>query len=176
MKLYLKSLLLVAMSLVMWHTAEADVTLWVRASQSPYIYVEGSGTESLTGYNTWPGKALEQRMTVEDGNIWWKCQLEGVDNIPKLIINNGNAGGNNQTTDITNVTGTCYYHYNNFGFYLDLTKVRNATEYCFFQPMIKCSSSYDWTKDNATFYVGDDKLIKCGGYNTPYNGATDVYL
>ena len=154
----------------------ADVTLWVRATDAPHIYVEGNGTESLSGYNVWPGKTLDTKLTVEDGSTWWKCVLEGVDNIPKLIINNGNAGGNNQTTDINDVTGTRYYHYNNYGFYLDLTSVRNATTYCFFQPMIKGSSDYDWTKDGAVFTYGDTELTKCGGYNTPYNEATDVYV
>ncbi len=150
--------------------AWADVTMWVRATSAPTVFVFDYDNLDATcaDYASWPGKQLEVSTATSDGQTWWLCHLPGTSNT-SAIFDNGNSGNDNQTADITSLTsGTHYFYYNNAGFYLNLTAAKDAAAYAFLQPY----GSVDWTAASATFAANGTTMTKCGGYN---NGK-DVYL
>ena len=150
--------------------AWADVTLLVRATSAPtvFVYDYDNLDAAYADYASWPGKQLEVSSTTSDGQTWWLCHLVGTAST-SVILNNGNSGNNNQTADITGLTsGSHYFYYNNGGFYLDLTAAKDAAAYAFLQPY----GSVDWTAAGATFAANGTSMTKCGGYN----GGKDVYL
>ena len=150
----------------------ADVTIFVRGT-APYIYVfDTSGTAPTDGSTNWPGVKMNNSTTSQDGTTWYYVNYEGL-NSCSIIFNNGSGGNNNQTWDITGVTGTQYFYSNGSNYYLNLTSVKDKTSYAFFENTNNWSGNlyaHCWNGTYSTNWNGD-QMTFVGGTN----GGRSVY-
>ncbi len=93
------------------------VTVYVSASNAPYLYVWDNNLKALNG--NWPGKQMTTTKVV-NGVTYYYQEFEN-ENI-NIIFNNGRGG---QTADITGVTSDSYFSYNGYSQYSKQT-VSNA--------------------------------------------------
>lgn len=135
----------------------ADVTIFVRGT-APYLYVFNvEGTAPTDGTAKWPGKEMTLSTTAPDGTTWYYAHYTGL-NSCSIIFNNGNSGENNQTEDITNVSGTTYFYSNGSAKYMNLTTVMNANHYVFYENSNGWSEpikAHCWDGNYSTNWPGD---------------------
>jgi len=79
------------------------ITIYCKASTAPHLYV-WNGSTKLNG--DWPGKVMSETMTIGGTTYYYQTFNESSINI---IFNNGNQ----KTGDITNITESSFYSYNN---------------------------------------------------------------
>ncbi|MBQ8655771.1 MAG: starch-binding protein [Prevotella sp.] len=79
----------------------ADVTIYVEATDAPYLYVWGGGASN----GDWPGTQMTETATVQ-GHTFWKKSFT-ISGAMSIIFNNGGAGV--QTADITGITTDRYF-------------------------------------------------------------------
>lgn len=110
--------------------------------------------------------------TSQDGTTWYYVNYEGL-NSCSIIFNNGSGGNNNQTWDITGVSGTQYFYSNGSNSYLNLTSVKDKTAYAFFENTNNWSGNlyaHCWNGSYSTNWNGD-QMTFVGGTN----GGRSVY-
>ena len=95
-----------------------ETTVYVEAAVAPYLYVWNTEGE-LNG--EWPGTQMTEKETV-NGTTYWKKHF---DTAPiNIIFNDGDI---NQTDNITNVNGNCYYTYDGVNTYtLGINTIANG--------------------------------------------------
>ncbi len=84
----------------------ATIMVYVQAENAPYIYAwsKGSSVKKLTG--DWPGTKMTESEEI-NGEKYWTCAFDGVDNFNVILNNNSGA----QSGDITGITGDIYLKY-----------------------------------------------------------------
>ena len=84
----------------------ASITVYVQAENAPFIYAwsKGSSVKKLTG--DWPGTKMTESEEI-NGEKYWTCAFDGVDNFNVILNNNSGA----QSGDITGITGDIYLKY-----------------------------------------------------------------
>ena len=84
----------------------ATIMVYVQAENAPYIYAwsEGSSVKKLAG--EWPGTKMTESEEI-NGEKYWTCAFDGVDNFNVILNNNSGA----QSGDITGITGDIYLKY-----------------------------------------------------------------
>ena len=84
----------------------ASITVYVQAENAPFIYAwsKGSSVKELTG--AWPGTKMTESEEI-NGEKYWTCAFDGVDNFNVILNNNSGA----QSGDITGITGDIYLKY-----------------------------------------------------------------
>ena len=105
------TLIVVAMMAVTSYAA--DVTIYVKATEAPYLYAWNGGVDN----GGWPGTQMTESTYVKGTKFWYKTfQPTGSFNI---IFNDG-AG--NQTKDITGIISDHYFTYDGAKAYEDITE------------------------------------------------------
>ena len=93
-----------------------SVTVYVEATTAPRLYAWYGSGMALNG--SWPGSSMKETATV-NGKTFWKKTFNV---LPlNIIFNNGNAGDNNKTADITGLTHDSYFTYDGKKTYTDVT-------------------------------------------------------
>ena len=84
----------------------ATIMVYVQAENAPYIYAwsKGSSLKKLKG--DWPGTKMTESEEI-NGEKYWTCAFDGVDNFNVILNNNSGA----QSGDITGITGDIYLKY-----------------------------------------------------------------
>ena len=84
----------------------ATIMVYVQAENAPYIYAwsKGSSVKKLTG--DWPGTKMTESEEI-NGEKYWTCAFDGVDNFNVILNNNSGA----QSGDITGISGDIYLKY-----------------------------------------------------------------
>ena len=84
----------------------ATIMVYVQAENAPFIYAwsKGSSVKELTG--AWPGTKMTESEEI-NGEKYWTCAFDGVDNFNVILNNNSGA----QSGDITGITGDIYLKY-----------------------------------------------------------------
>ena len=84
----------------------ATIMVYVQAENAPYIYAWSKGTsvKKLTG--DWPGTKMTESEEI-NGEKYWTCAFDGVDNFNVILNNNSGA----QSGEITGITGDIYLKY-----------------------------------------------------------------
>lgn len=84
----------------------ASITVYVQAENAPFIYAwsKDSSVKKLTG--DWPGTKMTESEEI-NGEKYWTCAFDGVDNFNVILNNNSGA----QSGDITGITGDIYLKY-----------------------------------------------------------------
>ena len=84
----------------------ATIMVYVQAENAPYIYAwsKGSSIKKLKG--DWPGTKMTESEEI-NGEKYWTCAFDGVDNFNVILNNNSGA----QSGDITGITGDIYLKY-----------------------------------------------------------------
>ena len=84
----------------------ATIMVYVQAENAPYIYAwsKGSSVKKLTG--DWPGTKMTESEEI-NGEKYWTCAFDGVDNFNVILNNNSGA----QSGEITGITGDIYLKY-----------------------------------------------------------------
>lgn len=84
----------------------ATIMVYVQAENAPFIYAwsKGSSVKKLTG--AWPGTKMTESEEI-NGEKYWTCAFDGVDNFNVILNNNSGA----QSGDITGITGDIYLKY-----------------------------------------------------------------
>lgn len=83
--------------------APSKVTVYVKATTAPYLYVWDDSNNDLNG--AWPGTQLTQN----SGDYW--VYTYDADHI-NIQFNNGQSGDTNKSWDVTGVSGESYFTYN----------------------------------------------------------------
>lgn len=95
---------------VMTLAAHADITIYVQATEAPYLYVWNGADNGI-----WPGTQMTETAVVK-GTTFWKQTFAGSGF--NIIFNNG-AG--KQTKDITGIISDRYFTYDGETTYTDVT-------------------------------------------------------
>lgn len=140
------------------------IVIYVNSNVTPNLYTWKADGEFIAKYNgAWAGNTMGNPVhTTSDGKEWYKWTITGPDAINLIISNNGN----NQTGNITNISGIHYFTYDN-GNYEDVTgKYSNqSTLPSCITPMHDCyyfyfvddggfDSPFAWVWNNTTVYSG----------------------
>ena len=144
----------------------ADVTIYVTSGMAPKLFLFNVNGTAPSDYTSWSGKQLSEHVTTSDGVTWYYVTFPDVSSTS--IIFNSNSSP--QTADITGVSGTKYYFYNNLtGDYADLG---NSThQFALFINSGNWSSVYGYTFNNQTAGNWPGKqAVKVGN-----NGSNDIY-
>ena len=103
---------LIVMAVMAIAAKAADVTIYVEATDAPYLYVWGGASNG-----DWPGTLMSETATVQEKTFWKKTfAATGAFNI---IFNNGSG---KQTKDITNIVSDRYFTYDGTTGYTDVTE------------------------------------------------------
>lgn len=162
-RLLLALILCMAASVPQLH---AEVTIYVTSGMAPNLYLFNVSGTAPSDYTTWSGKQLSEQVTTSDGVTWYYVTLPDVSSAS--IIFNSNSSP--QTTNITGVSGTKYYFYNNVtGDYADLDN--SSHQFALFVNTGNWSSVYGYTYSNETAGGWPGKqAVKVGN-----NGSNDIY-
>jgi len=101
---------------VMAMAANAQITIYVQATEAPYLYV-WNGADN----GTWPGTQMTETKVVKGTTFW--CQTFNASGF-NIIFNNG-AG--KQTKDITGIISDRYFTYDGEATYTDVTEEYGGT-------------------------------------------------
>ena len=84
----------------------ATIMVYVQAENAPYIYAwsKGSSIKKLKG--DWPGTKMTESEEI-NGEKYWTCAFDGVDNFNVILNNNSGA----QSREFTGITGDIYLKY-----------------------------------------------------------------
>ena len=145
---------------------QAEVTIYVTSGMAPKLFLFNVNGTAPSDYTSWSGKQLSEQVTTSDGVTWYYVTLPDVSSTS--IIFNSNSSP--QTTDITGVSGTKYYFYNNLtGDYADLGN--SSHQFALFINTGNWSSVYGYTFGNETAGGWPGKrAVKVGN-----NGTNDIY-
>jgi len=144
----------------------AEVTIYVTSGMAPKLYLFNVKGTAPSDYTSWSGKQLSEHLTTSDGVTWYYVTLPDV-NSTSIIFNSDSSP---QTADITGVSGTKYYFYNNLtGDYADLGN--SSHQFALFINTGNWSSVYGYTYGNETAGGWPGKrAVKVGN-----NGSNDIY-
>lgn len=144
----------------------AEVTIYVTSGMAPKLYLFDVDGTAPSDYTNWSGKQLSEHVTTSDGVTWYYVTFPDVSSTS--IIFNSNSSP--QTADITGVSGTKYYFYNNLtGDYADLGN--SSHQFALFINTGNWSSVYGYTFGNETAGGWPGKrAVQVGN-----NGTNDIY-
>jgi len=135
--------------------ATAGITIYVKASTAPYLYIWDDNQKKLNG--DWPGNKMSETTTV-DGVKYWTFTVTDAPSF-NVIFNNNNGG---QTADITNVTSDTYFTYDGGSGYTKVDNGSNPTPnptpgggfYAYFLAPADWSIVKAWVWSDAANYTG----------------------
>lgn len=111
--------------------AHADITIYIYGTSSaPHIQLWNADAD----ISSYTGQALPETGIYATGVLqWYSVTLSGVTSTNMAFTTT--SAWDNQTSNITGVaSGTHYYYYEGNGFYLDITSIKEASQFCFFEP------------------------------------------
>ena len=85
----------------------AAITIYVKATNAPYVYTWTTGTEKQELTGAWPGKVMSDKENI-GGEDYWTYTFDGVETI-NAIFNTGNGG--QQTGDIIGICEDIFFKY-----------------------------------------------------------------
>jgi hypothetical protein len=120
MKKTLLSLLVAFMAM----TAQAAITVYVKADTAPYLWAWGA-PGNIFAAEGWPGHQLTEKKTVMDTEFWYYTFDESL-TLVNYLFNNGGEGPTHvdvkQTSDINGVTTDRYFTYDGESGIVDVTE------------------------------------------------------
>ena len=159
------------------HTPYPGTRIFVRSSKAPHLFIcDVEGTAPGEEYTTWSGKVLDQTAEDEDGYTWYYAEFPGMESCT-AILNNGYSGTNNQTEDITGLSGDVYLTWDADNRYTNVTGFDKHQSFILFEPR-----KDRWDADNAWLQlmvvgVGDkmpfEKIGSTNGGNNIYKWSND---
>ena len=152
------------------HTAYPGTRIFVRSDNAPHLFVcDVVGAEPDSTYTTWSGKLMDQTVEDEDDYTWYYAEFPGMDSCT-VILNNGYSGIDNQTQDITGLSGDVYLIWDSNNRFMNVTGLNEHKSFIFFEP-----HKDRWDYENAWLQlmvvgVGDKMPFeKIGGTNCGNN-------
>ena len=85
----------------------AAITIYVKATNAPYVYTWTAGTEKQELTGAWPGKVMSDKENI-GGEDYWTYTFDGVETF-NAIFNTGNGG--QQTGDIIGICEDTFFKY-----------------------------------------------------------------
>ena len=85
----------------------AAITIYVKATNAPYVYTWTTGTEKQELTGAWPGKVMSDKENI-GGEDYWTYTFDGVETF-NAIFNTGNGG--QQTGDIIGICEDTFFKY-----------------------------------------------------------------
>ncbi len=85
----------------------AAITIYVKATNAPYVYTWTTGTEKQELTGAWPGKVMSDKENI-GGEDYWTYTFDGVETF-NAIFNTGNGG--QQTGDIIGICEDIFFKY-----------------------------------------------------------------
>ena len=85
----------------------AAITIYVKATNAPYVYTWTAGTEKQELTGAWPGKVMSDKENI-GGEDYWTYTFDGVETF-NAIFNTGNGG--QQTGDIIGICEDIFFKY-----------------------------------------------------------------
>ncbi|MBQ2490946.1 MAG: chitobiase/beta-hexosaminidase C-terminal domain-containing protein [Muribaculaceae bacterium] len=159
------------------HTPYPGTRIFVRSSKAPHLFIcDVEGTVPGEEYTTWSGKVLDQTAEDEDGYTWYYAEFPGMESCT-AILNNGYTGTNNQTEDITGLSGDVYLTWDADNRYTNVSGFDKHQSFILFEPR-----KDRWDADNAWLQlmvvgVGDkmpfEKIGSTNGGNNIYKWSND---
>ena len=85
----------------------AAITIYVKATNAPYVYTWTTGSEKQELTGAWPGKVMSDKENI-GGEDYWTYTFDGVETF-NVIFNTGNGG--QQTGDIIGICEDTFFKY-----------------------------------------------------------------
>ena len=166
-------------------SAWADVTIYVNSS-SPSYYMHYWGT-GITG-TSWPGVQFSSNNFTREtigGINWYKITFSGVNSVNCIF----NQGGQPQTSDITNISGTQFFTYSGGTSYSNVTEQYTTTwtvagDQALFGTDWNTGDTnndmtttdyvnFTWSKENVSLSQGkvEFKVVKNHSWDVAYPGS-----
>ena len=171
MKKILLSLMLTAMAF----TAQAAITIHVKADAAPYIWAWTNSGNVFS--ESWPGHQFTEKKTVKDTEFWYYTFDESITLVNILFNDGGATGPVKQTGDISGITTDRYFEYDGANTFTDVTeqfggeipdaKVESLT-------LRSNKNNSDWSGDELVFtMVEPNKFV--GVFDLTENNISDGY-
>lgn len=115
----MKKIFTLIMMCVMAYTAQAAITIYVKAEKAPNLWAWTSKGNVFP--EAWPGSPLTQKTTVKDTEFWYYTFADDITSV-SILFNDGAASGTKQTANITGITTDRYFEYDGADKYVDVTE------------------------------------------------------
>lgn len=156
-----KIIALFALCMVTLATQAKDITIYVKATTAPYIWVweSGDGGKTLTG-TSWPGVKMTQKKTVKETEFWYMTFTS--DKILNVIFNdggtNGTGTGAKESQQTNDITSDRYFTYDGKVTATDVTEdYADIPDAVIEFLALTGNHKADWNTNDYFTYLGDNK-------------------